>query len=382
MRPGSAENAVDGRIRARGVSASRVARDLAAARIAAGVATGLLVLLVAGSAAAAGVKASSAFVVSAPAPAPLDVPIFLDAMIHFSPDSSAKYATPGIEVRDRGRIVSTEIVLPADPPRGQVKALLTIKPIPQDERSMFDRWDRAGSIRLAFEEGPDVELVRFITAYGGRTDHEVDVTALAPLLRGPCRFRAFIDTWVTPAWRVDCSLRYEPDSTFDAPFWAAPVMLVDSFNREEHGDGLVAEVTVPPGLSRVVLRYISTGHCTDGRDADEFESKANVISVDGRVVARIHPWRDDCRRFRERNPYCSRWADGSWSSDYARSGWCPGVEVLPTEFDLTDHLGPGKHQVKVAIEEMRPEDADGNFGYWRVSAALIGWDRPPRLWRN
>jgi hypothetical protein len=169
----------------------------------------------------------------------------------------------------------------------------------------------------------------------------------------------------------------------DAPSWAAPVMLVDSFNRREHGDGGVeAEVGVPPGLSRVVLRYISTGHCTDGRDDDEFESKANVISVDGRVVARIHPWRDDCRGYRERNPHCSRWADGSWSSDYARSGWCPGVEVLPAEFDLTDHLGPGKHRVKVVIEEMRPEDAQGNYGYWRVSAALVGWDRPPRLWRN
>ena len=79
-------------------------------------------------------------------------------------------------------------------------------------------------------------------------------------------------------------------------------------------------------------------------------SKANVISVDGVVVARFHPWRDDCRRFRDRNPYCARWTDGSWSSDYGRSGWCPGK--------------------------------DGHYGYWRLSAHLVGWDRPPRLWLN
>lgn len=365
-----------------GKSPAPARRLVATEGVRAGIVTGLFVFFFlagqAGPICGAGVEASTA----SAAPAPIEVPIFRDAMIHFFPDSSAKYAAPGLEVEDGGRVVSTEIALPADPPRGRVKALLTIKPVPQDERSMFDRWDRAGSLRLALADGPDVELARFITAYGGRTDHEVDITAFAPLLRGPRRFRAFIDTWVTPAWRVDCSLRFEPDSTFDAPSWAAPVMLVDSFNRKEHADGVVADVTVPPGLSRVVLRYISTGHCTDGRDADEFESKANVISIDGRVVARIHPWRDDCRRFRERNPYCSRWADGSWSSDYARSGWCPGTEVLATEFDLSDHLGPGKHQVKVVIEEMRAEDATGNFGYWRVSAALVGWDRPPRLWKN
>ena len=47
-----------------------------------------------------------------------------------------------------------------------------------------------------------------------------------------------------------------------------------------------------------------------------------VLAVDGVVVARFHPWRDDCLEFRDRNPYCARWTDGSWSSDYSRSGWC------------------------------------------------------------
>src|SRR5262249_20227261 len=124
------------------------------------------------------------------------------------------------------------------------------------------------------------------------------------------------------------------------------------------------------------------GHCTDGRDEDEFVSKANVISVDGHVVARLHPWRSDCRQFRDRNPYCARWSDGTWSSDYSRSGWCPGEVVTPTEIDLTDALTAGRHVVHIAIENMRPKDAEKNFGYWRVSAYVVGWDHPPRLWRN
>ena len=68
---------------------------------------------------------------------------------------------------------------------------------------MHDKWDRAGSIRLITEGQPDLEIVKFVTAYGGQTDWSVDVSALAPLLRGPVEMAAFIDTWVSPAWRVD-----------------------------------------------------------------------------------------------------------------------------------------------------------------------------------
>lgn len=319
---------------------------------------------------------------AAPPPEAITVPLFQGAMVHFNPDSAGFYAGPGLTAEEDGRVARLQASLPEPAFPCRIKALVTLYPVPQDERTVHDRWDRAGNIRLVSEGAPDLEIVRFITAYGGRTDHEIDVSELAPLLRGDRSLRAFIDTWSSPGWRIDLALRYEPDSTYSAPTWAAPVFYADSFNRKEHPAGVSVPVQVPEGLARIVLRYFSTGHCTDGRDEDEFVSKANVISVDGVVVARFHPWRDDCRQFRERNPYCSRWTDGSWSSDYSRSGWCPGAEVLPTEFDLTDHLTPGPHTIRFVIEEMRPADEQANFGYWRVSASAIGWDKPPRLWKN
>ncbi len=315
-------------------------------------------------------------------PAPVSAEVFSGAMVHFNPDTTGRYAGPGLTPGDRGRTVSVEALLPEAPPPGRIKALLTLHPVPKTEREVWDRWDRAGNVRLTAPGLPDLELVRFMTAYGGRTDHEIDVSELAPLLRGRRALTAFVDTWVSPAWRIDLTLRFEPDTLYAPPVWAQPVFYDDSFDARDDAAGAEAAVEVPPGLARVVLRYFSTGHCTDGRDDDEFVSKANVIAVDGVVVERFHPWRDDCRRFRERNPYCARWTDGSWSSDYARSGWCPGAEVLPREIDLTDHLTPGRHVLRFAIEDMRPAGADGHYGYWRVSAAVVGWDRPPRLWRN
>lgn len=313
----------------------------------------------------------------------INVQILRDAMIHFHPDSAARYEAGGILAEDKGRVASIAVVLPDSPPPGRIKALLTIRPIPLDDRNVHDRWDRAGNIRLVLPEHPDLEIVRFMTSYGGTTEHEIDISELAPVLCGSGRFRAFIDTWVSPAWRIDFNLKYLPDSTYDAPVWVLPVYYTEGFTRaDELVGGAVSSVRIPKGLARVVLKYTSTGHCTDGRDEDEFISKANVISLDGRVVARVHPWRDDCRRYRDRNPYCARWTDGSWSSDYSRSGWCPGVEVAPMEFDLSDHLTPGDHSFRFLVEDVRPKDENGHYGYWRISAYLVGWDRQPMLWKN
>ncbi len=310
------------------------------------------------------------------------VTIFEQAMVHFNPDTVSKYSTPTLGHTDNGRIATTTVPLPDQPPRGRIFAHVTLHPVPKTDREVYDRWDRAGSLRLMADGLPDLEIVRFMTSYGGRTDHVVDVSDLAPLLRGRRQLGAFVDTWVSPAWRIDLALSYQPDTLYAPPVWAEPVFFTDSFNADDHPSGAEVTVTVPPGLARVVLRYLSTGHCTDGRGADEFEAKANVIAVDGVVVHRYHPWRDDCRQFRDRNPYCARWTDGNWSSDYSRSGWCPGDTVEPRELDLSDHLTAGEHTLRFVIDDMRPRDEAGHHGYWRVSAALVGWDHTPRLWRN
>ena len=134
-----------------------------------------------------------------------------------------------------------------------------------------------------------------------------------------------------------------------------------------------ATVVVPEGTRGVALHVISTGHCTDGRDADEFITKDNVVLVDGQEVFRWRPWRDDCTEFRAVNPYCAKWSDGSWSSDYSRSGWCPGDVADPVIIDLSAWLTPGPHEISFFVEGIRPADAEGHHGYWRVSASVSGW---------
>lgn len=298
--------------------------------------------------------------------------IFRDNVIHFAPDSASRYETAQVGAEDNGRVILRDAELRL--PRGRLIARLTTRPIPKDPETVHDRWDRAGNVRLARDGSPDVEVVKFITAYGGETSHEVDVTDLAPFLTGHAVWKGHVDTWVTPAWRMDFDLEVRPDSEVRVPSWGEALLYEPEVTAARLAKGpLTATVTVPPGLDRVELRYLVSGHCTDGRGADEFESKDNVIAVDGVEALRFRPWRDDCRQFRAINPYCRRWSDGSWSSDYDRSGWCPGDVVKPLAFDVTGALKAGEHTVTVNVEDVRPRGADDQFGYWRVSAYVLGW---------
>ena len=117
------------------------------------------------------------------------------------------------------------------------------------------------------------------------------------------------------------------------------------------------------------------GHCRLDieSDLDHISIFDHVVSVDGAEVERFRPWRDDCRRFREVNPHCRRWFEGSWSSDFARSGWCPGDAVESRAFDVAAELLPGEHRIGYRVEGVRPQGEDEHYGYWRVSVAALGW---------
>jgi len=302
-------------------------------------------------------------------PASRTISLYDDVTVHFTPEDPELYDSPFASARDNGRIMATYREMPENIGPAKITAVLRVHPIRKDIRNVIDRWDRAGHVSLIKPGMAPIEILKFMTAYGGDIDHEVDVTHLAPLLTGHCEFELFIDTWVTPAWTVDVELVITPRAQANAPAWVEGLWFPEG--------GLTAEVpsvtttvSVPDHTRRTSLYVMMSGHCTDGRDADEFVTKDNVVLVDGVEVVRWRPWRDDCGEFRAVNPYCARWADGSWSSDYSRSNWCPGDVVEPEVFEL--ELAPGEHEITYLVEDIRPEDDSGK-GYWRLSGSLAGW---------
>ena len=116
------------------------------------------------------------------------------------------------------------------------------------------------------------------------------------------------------------------------------------------------------------LRYISTGH--GGWDeGDEFVPKTNTILIDGKVAFTHTPWREDCGCYRDLNPVSGNFWNGLSSSDFSRSGWCPGTATQPVYFDLMPWADGKEHTMTVAIPQGKP--VEGMFSHWAVSGALI-----------
>ena len=116
------------------------------------------------------------------------------------------------------------------------------------------------------------------------------------------------------------------------------------------------------------LRYISTGHGGWG-EGDEFVPKTNTILIDGKPAFTHTPWRQDCGCYRDLNPVSGNFWNGLSSSDFSRSGWCPGTATQPVYFDLSPWADGEEHTLTVAIPQGKP--VEGMFSHWAVSGTLL-----------
>lgn len=242
---------------------------------------------------------------------------------------------------------------------------------------------------------PPVELVRYFTSFGaGHFNDKVqidgltwtegnyykqEVSELRDRLQGDVLIGAFIGNYDIGGHIVSLDLvaypgEYEWDETpchqHSMPlFNTCNVMEMSgqNYGRLFATDSLEVEFEIPEGATDVRLRYISTGHGGWG-GGDEFNPKENAIYIDGVKTFTHTPWRCDCATFRDQNPVSGNFWNGVSSSDYSRSGWCPGTATNPVYFDL-GFLKPGKHTLRVAIPQGK--DEGGSFSHWMVSGTLL-----------
>ena len=249
----------------------------------------------------------------------------------------------------------------------------------------------------SFVYQPPVELMRFFTPFGvgqfndrvkidglewaDETYYKQEVTDLAPLLQDEVWIGIWIGNYDGGGHKVTLDIKSYPGSErWDDGDQNESVKYCNSlFNTcnvlemagQNYGklfgtDSLTVDVYIPEAKS-VRLRYISTGH--GGWDGgDEFTPKINTILIDGKTAFTYTPWRCDCGRYREWNPVSGNFWNGMSSSDYSRSGWCPGTATQPVYFDLSD-LEPGTHTITVAIPQGEP--LGGSFSHWSVSGVLL-----------
>jgi hypothetical protein len=242
---------------------------------------------------------------------------------------------------------------------------------------------------------PPIELVRFFTSFGaGHFNDKVqidgltwteenyykqEISELRDRLQGDVLIGAFIGNYDKGGHRVSLDLlAYPGDYEWnEKPCRQQSVPLFNTCNVMEMSgqnygrlfatDSLEVTFEIPEDAENVRLRYISTGHGGWG-GGDEFNPKENAIYIDGEKRFTHTPWRCDCATFRDQNPVSGNFWNGVSSSDYSRSGWCPGTATNPVYFDLND-LKPGKHVMRIAIPQGK--DEGGSFSHWMVSGVLL-----------
>ena len=244
---------------------------------------------------------------------------------------------------------------------------------------------------------PPVELVRFFTPFGVRNFNEKrtvpglvwedsafykqEITRYLPLLRGEVWIGAFIGNYDRGGHRLSLRLKYYPETRemeFPASpekwislvFNTLPIMEMEGqqYGTMFDGDTLSVSVEIPEGLKSLQMVFITTGHGGWG-GGDEFNQKMNELLVDGRRVWSFVPWRSDCGTYRNYNPASGNFWNGLSSSDYSRSGWCPGSVSEPLIIHL-DGLSPGRHTFSVTVPMGKPEGS--SFSHWNISGVLIG----------
>ncbi|MBK8232761.1 MAG: peptide-N-glycosidase [Candidatus Eisenbacteria bacterium] len=248
---------------------------------------------------------------------------------------------------------------------------------------------------------PPLELLRYITPFGvGHYNQQVqvdglvwedslrfkiDVTDLISHLQEEVWFVAVIENYDRGGHEVSLRLRYYPGERFApsgeesetgasrlAPLFSTVNLIgMSGFDRGrlfEH-DTLRVRFSLPAGAQKPRLRYFTTGHGGWG-GGDEFTPRTNSIILDGKLLTAITPWRSDCATFRRLNPASGNFWNGLSSSDFSRSGWCPGMPVDPYWIPLGE-LPPGEHELRVAIPMGAPEGSSTSA--WLVSGAL-SWE--------
>lgn len=242
---------------------------------------------------------------------------------------------------------------------------------------------------------PPVELVRFFTSFGAghfndrvhidglewteENYYKQEVSELRDRLQGDVLIGAFIGNYDKGghilsldllAYPGDYEWEEQPCRQHSEPLFNTCNMLEMSgqnYGRLFATDTLEVTFEIPEGTENPRLRYLSTGHGGWG-NGDEFNPKENVIYIDDEQRFTYTPWRCDCATFRDQNPISGNFWNGVSSSDYSRSGWCPGTATNPVWFDLKG-LSPGKHTIRVVIPQ--GPDEGGSFSHWMVSGVLL-----------
>ena len=227
-----------------------------------------------------------------------------------------------------------------------------------------------------FEKIEDYELGRVITPYAGNYptswmyNYYFDVTDYRKLLMDSVEIRVHFSGYQdgfaatiefemiegTPAYEVaEITMLWNGSSDYGNPNNS-----IENFLNAKN-------IKIGDQTDRTVLKVIQTGHGFGGNEnCAEFCPKDHYIKVNGTTKYTTKVWREDCGS----NPLYPQ--AGTWL--YDRSNWCPGTDVQPYIYELTD-FAPSNSNTEIDMDMEAFTNNGNNFCSYIISGILFQYKK-------
>ncbi len=207
-----------------------------------------------------------------------------------------------------------------------------------------DAWDAVQKLALCRPDDPDtcdMELARYITTYHREGRWLADASQLLPWLKEGGVHRMQVQ-----------GSRHGHDNTVRillgnqgkgaVPFALEELWKGGSWNADYNANHPPVTIDVPADAKRVYLQALLSGHgMSDAHNCAEFCDHQHTFTVGGGSFVASHPAMGDqegCLKQIGLGTVPNQ--NGTWW--YERSSWCPGKQVDPWVFDITEHVTPGQ----------------------------------------
>ena len=215
----------------------------------------------------------------------------------------------------------------------------------RDEFGNCDAWDAIQTLFVCDEADPescdDLELARYITTYHREGRWLADASPMLPFLRSGGE-RRFHLQGARGGHFVSARLLFANTGKGTAPLAIERLWEGGSFDENYDANHPPIEVAVPADATKAELVVVLSGHGF-GNDPNcaEFCDHQHTFTVGSASYTADHPNMGDqegCLKQVDQGTVPNQ--SGTWW--FERSSWCPGKQVDPWVFDITEQVTPGE----------------------------------------
>ncbi len=245
-------------------------------------------------------------------------------------------------------------------------------------------WDYLANLYLC-DDAPgearrcDVEVARWITPYWREGRWVTDISGLLPLFKegGHRTLRWYaLKQWSPRAanYVLSMSLRFSAKNKPIRPVSVIPLFSGGELNSGYNAAHPAMHIDVPADARKVELVALVTGHGSDEEQCAEFCDHRHHFAVNGAKHVVMFPdvqTLDGCRDRVSEGVVPNQ--HGTWY--FGRGGWCPGLDVKPTVFDVTADVKRGAanevaYRATIGESEMA---AAKRYGNAVMTSYLVVW---------